>query len=269
MIVTFNKVGTIALRLPANSPQIISLADNKITNALAYSDQIISYNLFIKNLKAYSSVKSIASAMLPDIRLEDSDVERLYKTLDIEWKSQRKQLDMYIASEEGDWLPIGSLSLLNPEGYPYRVHSLQEYYTDNLAIELGANSKVGVAIKDVGFGLLNAADEVVIYGSWVQEFVIDDSLNSSLEPIEESEPILLEVIGNTLILESNEDRKYVVINNVGTNNCFLSFNSNAVEGQGIPINPGGHFEFYSSIMPYYKKIYAFSSATSLSIVEMS
>lgn len=141
---------------------------------------IIGANYFIKNLKVFSSIKSLPTAPFPVFEPEDNEIVKLQKALNIEWTNPRKQLDIFIedginkASLLSFWHPIGSISLLNTSGYPFRVYNLMDVFTDTLALELGVNAKIGVAIKDVGFGLLQARDTVTIHGSCVEELIIQN-----------------------------------------------------------------------------------------------
>lgn len=134
--------------------------------------QVISCNAFLKNLKAYAKIDSLEEAPLPEFELGDSDTQKLYKTLDVEWGSPRKQLNLFIKSGSTDWSPVGSISLLNPYGYPYRLYSLMDLYTDALSFELGTNSSIGLQIQDVGYGLLSGTDVVTIHGSYVEEYYL-------------------------------------------------------------------------------------------------
>lgn len=144
---------------------------------------IISFNCFIKNLKIFASIESLESSPFPIFDLEDSDSVKLQKALDIEWKSARKQLDVLINDgsignydNPDGWQIIGSISLLNSSGYPYRIYNLMDVFTDTLAIELGSNTRVAVAIKDVGFGVLDNLDTVVVHGSYVEEILVKDPI---------------------------------------------------------------------------------------------
>lgn len=175
-ITPINRVRTIAIKLQTNSNQLQTIYENselKIGNDLIPNHKIISINSFIKNLKAYANISSVQEALLPNFTQEDSETDKLYKTLDIEWKSPRKQLTLYISSQpNAEFYKVGSLSLLNPAGYPYRIYNLMDLYTDNLAIELGNNSKVGISVDNVGYGLLSADDEVTIHGSYLEEIFV-------------------------------------------------------------------------------------------------
>lgn len=178
-ISSVNRVKTIALKLDSNSsgdvipiytPQNLTLGSELIPN-----HTIVSYNCFFKNLRVFASIKSIEEAALPDFTDDDSDTDKLYKTLDVEWKSPRKQLSTYIKNGTSGWLKVGAVSLLNPIGYPFRQYNLQDMYTDNLCLELGSDSAIGITIDNVGYGLLSGDDTVTIHGNVVEEIFVTSS----------------------------------------------------------------------------------------------
>lgn len=172
---SINRVRSITLSLLSENSEIVPIYENPglaVGDELLPSHTIVSFNCFIKNLKAFASVRSLPEAPLPNFNLEDSETDKLYKTLDIEWKSPRKQLNLYVSSGE-DWHQVGSVSLLNPYGYPFRVYNLMDLFTDNLALELGDNSKIGIQVENVGYGLLKTADKVTIHGSYVEEIFVN------------------------------------------------------------------------------------------------
>lgn len=169
-----NRVKSIVKRISSNNADIIPIYQNNgltLGHEFLPGYEIISYNCFIKNLKAYAAIRSLDAVTPPKFELTDSDTDKLYKTLDVEWKSPRKQLKAYI-SAGGDWAEVGAVSLLNPYGYPYRIYTLMDLYTDNLALELGDNSKIGIQMQNVGYGLLEEADSVTIHGSYVEEIFL-------------------------------------------------------------------------------------------------
>ncbi len=174
-ISTLNRVKTITVGLSPASNDIVTIYQNSgvtIGNELMPGYTVISFNCFLKNLKAFAKIQSLQEAPLPNFAVEDSATDKLYKTLDVEWKSPRKQLSLYIASGNQAWSQVGSVSLLNPYGYPFRVYNLMDLFTDNLALELGDNSQIGVGIDQVGYGLLMANDQVTIHGSYVEEIFV-------------------------------------------------------------------------------------------------
>jgi hypothetical protein len=171
-IESFNIIKKIAKRIArSDGNNIVTLFDNVNPTTNIPSSSIISVNGFLKNLKGYSKINSLQEAKLPDIRLEDSEPERRMKALDIEWNSQRKQLDLLVSADGSDWIEIGSISLIKQQGYPYRMHSLLDFFTDGLADEFGTNGKAGCRITDVGYGFLTSNDVVTIHGSYLQEII--------------------------------------------------------------------------------------------------
>lgn len=172
-----NRVKTITLPLKnSNGNDIITIYQNQDLvsgNEFLPTYKIVSFNSFIKNLKVYASIKSLPEAALPDFQLADSATQKVQKVLDIEWKSARKQLNLYIASDDSSqWEQVGSVSLLNPSGYAFRIYNLMDMFTDNLALELGENSKIGIQVENVGHGLLAANDKVTIHGSYIEEIIL-------------------------------------------------------------------------------------------------
>ncbi|MBE9208831.1 hypothetical protein IQ244_20250 [Nostoc sp. LEGE 06077] len=246
-ISTINQVKPIILHLnSASTAEVYQIFDDEpftIENGT-----IISENIFIKNLKAYAKISSLAPAQLPDISIEDSQIQATYKTLDAEWNSERKQLNLLISAGNNQWFPVGSISLLNPSGYPYRIHNLMDLYTDNLAVELGLSGRVGVQLQNVGTGLLVASDEITIHGSYVKEIVIDDSPQT----ITNSNDFAVSISGdNSPILAANPNRKYVALTNTSPEDIYLNLSETSQAGQGILLKAdGGSYEFYTSIINY-------------------
>lgn len=150
-----------------------------VDNAVQPNQGILSINTFVDNLKVYASIASLPAVNLPNFTVEDSESEKLFKTLDVEFNSARKQLDILIGDDGIAWNLIGSVSLLNPSGYPYRMYNLLDFFTDGLGARLGNDFKIGVQIKNVGYGLLSGNDIVTVHGSYVQEYVIDSIASTS------------------------------------------------------------------------------------------
>ncbi|MGF1989231.1 MAG: hypothetical protein RMY62_015350 [Nostoc sp. ZfuVER08] len=260
-IVTYNKVLTIAKKIDSTSPPgIIPIITNSLTG-ITGGGQILSANAFIKNLKAYAQIQSLPPINLPNLSLEDSETERLYKVLDVEWKSARFQLNLYISNNTTDWHLVGGISLLNPSGYPYRIYNLLDLLTDNLAVELGENGRVGVEVKDVGHGALADNDLITIHGSYVLEIAVEDA--NYVPPVTNSAPIS-KTVGqqNTIVVPAMPTRKYVLLTNVGINPVYLNLGSTAFLNQGIPLQPGGAYDFSINDVAYLGEISAISSGTS-------
>lgn len=236
-ISTFNKAKTIVKSLDSATGQVVIPVFSNVLDA-SYPGQIISVNAFVKNLKAHAKIASLAPVKLPNFQLEDSETDKLYKTLDIEWGSARKQLNLYISDNQTDWYQVGAISLLNPSGYPYRIYNLMDLITDNLAIELGENGRIGVQIQDVGYGALQTGDTVTIHGSYVQEIATDS--NATIQDTIDFEELV--DTESTIILEANPLRKYIAITNNGENSIYLNLGETATIGKGIYLTPAGSFD---------------------------
>lgn len=260
-ISTFNKVKTLVKSLDSATGQVIvPVFSNTLTGN--YPGQIISINAFVKNLKAHAKIGSLAPVKLPNFQLEDSETDKLYKTLDIEWGSPRKQLNLYISDNQTDWYQIGAISLLNPSGYPYRIYNLMDLVTDNLAIELGENGRIGVQVQDVGYGTLQTGDTVTIHGSYVQEIATDS--NATIQNTTDFTELV--DIESTVILPANPLRKYLALTNNGNNSIYLTLGNTVTLGQGIYLTPAGSFDLDK---PYFGVISAIAvgDISSLSGIE--
>ncbi|GAA6621584.1 hypothetical protein [Scytonema sp. NUACC26] len=233
-------VGTISHRLDSTSnPGVITVfqANNNLPTVPGSTK--LNLNVFIKNFRAFAIIQSLAPVRLPNYTLEDSESDKTYKMLDIEWGSARKQLDLFIGVTGQPWQKVGAISLLNPSGYPYRIYNLQDLYTPNLAIELGENGKLGVQVVDVGHGVLQGNDFITIHGSYTQEWVgyegseltlcTDESWNISST--------------SQVILPANSTRGRIALVNSGSKPIYLSLGNTAQLGKGILLSTfGSSFE---------------------------
>lgn len=211
-----SRVRSIVVPITANDgSNIVTIyqhpSDIAIGSEFLDSGKVISFNCFIKNLKAFAKIGSIPEAALPDIQLEDTSTQKLYKVLNIEWRSARKQMNLFVASSNSDWQQVGSISLLNPAGYPFRIYNLMDLFTDNLALELGENSKIGIAMQNVGYGVLTNEDKVTIHGSYTEELFI-----KSDEP-----PINITITGGGGVTPTPTPTDYSIGNNSFIDNSFL------------------------------------------------
>lgn len=216
-ISSVNQVKTVGIKLDSNSESITTIYQNTevvICSEFLPNYKIVSFNTFLKNLKVFASIKSLDEVALPEFALDDSQTTKLQKVLDIEWNSPRKQLDVYLQSNNQGWLHIGSTSMLNPSGYQFRIYNIMDLFTDNLALELGINSKVGIGVKDVCYGLLTPQDTVVIHGSYVEEIFLE----SKEPPIN----INVTVAGGTGVITPPTD--YKLGNSGYIDNSFLITN---------------------------------------------
>jgi hypothetical protein len=214
---------------------VITLFDNSIVA----NPNRISLNGFVKNLKAFSKISSLAPINLPVFLLEDTESQKLYKTLDVEFNSPRKQLDLFIGTGN-DWSQVGSVSLLNPSGYPYRTYNLLDFFTDGLAAEIGEDGKVGVAVADVGYGYLSGTDTVTIHGSYVQEYVLS-TVERQTSALATSNAIT-STDETVVLLPVNSNRVGATIFNDATTDLRIDFDESVVSPGAVPVSAGAYYE---------------------------
>jgi hypothetical protein len=243
----------------ANQNERVILLENSLPSNIVNS--IISVNGFLKSLKAYSNITSLAEATLPDIQLEDTDQARLIKVMNIEWGAARIQLDLEVSANGTDFIKIGSISLLNQMGYPYRNYSLLDFYTDGLAAELGTNGKIACSIKDVGYGKLAATDELTIYGSVTQEIVMLDDEQYVQTNIAYPITKQLTAATATLILGNDSLRKSATIFNGSSETIYVGYNNTVSNSNySIRLSSGKGYEFPNPI--FTNQIFAYSTNAS-------
>lgn len=233
---SYNIVKTIRKQVTsADADNIITLFDN---SAISQPSRI-SLNGFVKNLKAFSIISSLAEINLPVFEVEDSESQKLFKTLDIEFNSPRKQLDLFIG-DSNDWSQVGSISLLNPSGYPYRMYNLLDFYTDGLAVELGEDGRIGVQVADVGYGFLSGTDTVTIHGSYLQEYVLSTVETQTSTTVSSS--AVVSTTNTSVLLAANPDRVGATIFNDSTTDLRIDFNESAVTPGAVPVSAGAYYE---------------------------
>lgn len=256
---TVNIVKTIQKKITATTNTgVIELFDN----TLDFYDNALSKSAFVKNLKAFSKIQSLEPVRLPNFKLEDSESEKLYKTLDVEFNSPRKQLDLFIGST-GEWSQIGSISLLNPSGYPYRMYNLLDFLTDGLAAELGDGKTIGVEVVDVGFGILQNTDTITIHGSVTQEYVIPEKKNE----LTCSAISVIVTDTSQIVVPNNSNRSYVLLQNKSNNSVTINLNSiDITHLNGIVLEPNGYIEFSTKDIFYYGDIRAVSNSGESSLL---
>lgn len=130
------------------------LAIGERTPVLISNAALITHCSKIISLRAYANINSVNEAELPNFDFEDTESTKLQKILDLEWQSPRLQLNLYIG-EPNNWILLGSSSLLNPTGYPYRYYNLLDLYTDAAESYIAEDKQLGIEVQDVGYGNFN------------------------------------------------------------------------------------------------------------------
>jgi len=134
-------------------------------------------NIYLKELDLRAEISSLLAPPPPDISDDDSDSQALQKVLNYEWKSPGKRLEILLQEAGGDWVVITEVALIGNTGYPYRTYNLYDMLTDNLAFHLEQNYALGARVINVGNGLLDGSDRLVIRGSYVEEVVVSEDVS--------------------------------------------------------------------------------------------
>jgi hypothetical protein len=160
--------------LPAGSSDIVTILYNDPTIASTRFGITEGYfsNGFLTELYVYAEIDSLPEIPLPDYQSEDTEAERVVKSLNAVWGSEvpKFYLQLYRWKEStSTWLRRGKISLTNQYGYPYGLSRPLDLLTDNIARDLGEKCKIGVSIVAADNGLLKSNDFVVIDGCWKQD----------------------------------------------------------------------------------------------------
>lgn len=256
MVQTFSIVETIALPLTTTAgDQPITVVDNnpdRFANKFGFNQEKFTCSCFVKEFSCRATIRSIGEAQIPQYLDTDTDSDRLIKALDIEWKSPRKQLSCHIGKSGQNWVNVGSISLLNSSGYPYRKYRLLDLYTDALAIELGANSRLGVTIDDVGYGRLTTSDYVCLHGSVTYEFILFEDFTMPVTNPPQSitfpkastaaAPTTPAVTATTSeVLAADANRLGYFIKNTGSNTVYLGIGTAATTTSIIQLTSGAYY----------------------------
>ncbi|MEJ1929903.1 hypothetical protein WDZ92_06420 [Nostoc sp. NIES-2111] len=212
--------------------------------------RVISESVSIENLKAISYIKSFTPADFPVFELGTSESQRFFATLNIEWGSERCQMNLLLKIGD-DYHKISMQSLLNPSPYPFREFDLGNF-------DLGSNSNLYAQIEDVGYGLLQASDSVVFHGELVRDIYIEKLVDTSIK--------IANSISNipAIIVNSNPDRKGLTFFNSSAIDVFIdTVSSVSLSSYMIKLEPGDYYEAPSPI--YTGNYYAITQSNSTAI----
>lgn len=225
-------------QIPASSSSIITLINNDPSYASSRFGITEGYqsNGFITELYAYSEIVSLADVPLPDYNLEDTQSDKIVKTLNSVWGTSTPKFYLQLwrwKASTSTWLPRGKISLTNPSGYPYTISRPLDLLTDNIARDMGENFKLGVSIVNAGSGLLTASDVVIIDGCWKQDVRIvkpDTPVISvqgaSVTNVTQYQTIISSTTGTTrkIMLNANTGRISATIQNThGSNTIYIAY----------------------------------------------
>jgi hypothetical protein len=163
---TFPSHNNIALSLTTEN--CYGMKALQVNKSLGFNkNSIITVNevLALISLKVIAWISSLNEVQLPELLIEESKQQQAIKVMDLQWKSPRKQLDLYLLQNQNSYL-LGSISILHPSGYPYTQYNLMELLdANNERFLIGNDWDIGIKLEDAGYGLLNGNDKITVFGT--------------------------------------------------------------------------------------------------------
>ncbi|NER83608.1 MAG: hypothetical protein F6K42_29490 [Leptolyngbya sp. SIO1D8] len=195
------------------------------------------YYGFITDLRLKVDISSLPQTAIPDIDISTSRTERAERIRQMEWESDRYEMQLLMQDTySGGWLEIARLSLLNRSPY-YQINILR-YMTDQIALNVANDARLGMQFIDAGYGLPKSEDSLVIFGAVREEI--------TAIPTDSEEITLSNAYSKTLgessdiIAPANPQRKQLtIVNNSATATVFLSYGANSELNEGISLHPNG------------------------------
>lgn len=215
--------------VPLYSPGIVSPSDR--TLPARYSGRITS-------LRAKVAISSIPRTEIPAYDATTTRGERIAALRELEWRSPRKQLDIFMSGTYQGWQPIASISLLNR--FPFYTLDLLPLLGGDRTFLVGAESQLAARITATDYGLLLGADTVSIWGT-VEESAPAGATKTEIAAADEFEWAV--TTSSLVILPPNPNRLQVVlVNQSASETIWLSYGPTATPNRGITLPPGGRHD---------------------------
>jgi hypothetical protein len=194
------------------------------------------YNGYLTNLRARIKVPSLPESTLPNLDTGSTRTDRITAVRNQEWGSPRYELDIFLRTTFTGWLCIATISLLNRP--PFYITNLMGFLSDGVAFHLAAESVLACQLRNVGYGLLQGADEVIIFGDVREEAIALPTEGHQVSLTSDSSV----TVGTTSqqVLPANGARKTATLtNSSSTQKIYLSYNPVASVGVGLLLYPNG------------------------------
>jgi ABC-type Zn2+ transport system substrate-binding protein/surface adhesin len=186
MLETILVTKTIQKKITKLTTGIIPLFDSQTDGF----QNVVSKSIIIDNLTGFSNLPSLQAVAIPNWRLNENELNKQYRTLDVEFNSYRKQLNIYIG-RNNEWQKIGVFSLINPSAYPYKFFNLLDFISSGEIAKFQSGYTIGLEVEDVGFGLLGENDFISVKGSYTEQYTLGNT-----DLVKNQEPIAIEDIVN-------------------------------------------------------------------------
>lgn len=220
------------------------------------------YSGFITSLRLTIDITSInlMSVVESDILASNETVASNNKeTFDY---NAKKCLSFYMKTANTPLIKIADAYLFNQR--PYYYLDLINYFTSAGTFDVAPDAIIACQVVDVGYGLLQGNDRVMLLGC-----VVEESPYSEVAPITEI-PILSRNIANNItdtgavIVNSNIKRKGITFFNSSIQDVYLdTVNTVSINSYLIKLVPGAYYEAPNPV--YTGSYYAVSIESNTSI----
>ena len=241
---TYNRTTQILKEINSqNTRDLIIIYDSNYVSPFDKATSLKYYG-FITDLRVKIDITSLAESQLPELPLGSSNTQKSTAIRDMEYGSQRYELQMLMRTSSQEWLPLFNFSVLNRR--PFYITDMMTYLTTQPAFAMASDAQLAVKVIDVGYGVLSGSDKLIIYGSAREEVT---SLPSEGSLITQGQHSSVTIQGSsTIIVQANNVRKGLVITNLdNTHEVTLSYQPIATAQDGIMLLPyGGSYSIDST-----------------------
>jgi hypothetical protein len=127
----------------------------------------VKYSGFITSLRATIDIDSVIELIPPKISSLDTDADIEAKRNETIEATPRKCIQFYLSNSNTKPTLVAEVLLFNR--VPYYFIGLIKYFTDNVTFDVAPDTIITAQLKDVGYGLLEGTDRVVIVGTAIEE----------------------------------------------------------------------------------------------------
>jgi hypothetical protein len=209
------------------------------------------YSGFITSLRLTIDITSINPMVSVESDVLDSNETVAANNRETFNYNAKKCISFYLKTANTPLIKVVDAYLFNQR--PYYYLDLINYFTSAGTFDVAPDATIACQIKDVGHGLLQGSDRILLLGC-----VVEESPYSVVVPVAET-PVLSRKIPNeitttsTAIVNSNINRKGITFFNSSLNDIYLDTESTVTtESYLLRLSPGGSYE---APLPIYTGIY--------------
>lgn len=220
-------------------------------------DYFLGYEFLIEALQVTINLNSLDEAPIPDIAPEDTQAERQRKLFEIQRDYPKVGLGLFKSNGLTGAFKRQAIAILQNPGSEWYLPLLHPYLSVGEVKLLGHFDRLGVQIVDLGSGLLQEGDSLLIEGSWRQVLSLTRKASHKLISNSFGADVYMPTGGiGTLILPANSLRRLLVVANPGTLRVWLGFTPNFAINGSLYLDPGGSVSLESLGMYFGEALYA-------------